>query len=62
MIIFDNKPPQYMTSAELEDAIRQRRDHTKKLVMEARKCRAELSNFPLDNEVAKPNIVETNGT
>lgn len=54
MMIFDNKPPQYMTSAELEDAIRRRRDHTKKLVVEARKRRAELSNSALANEVEKP--------
>jgi hypothetical protein len=54
MMIFDNKPPQYMTSAELEDAIRRRRNHTKKLVAEARKRRAELSNSPLANEVEKP--------
>ena len=54
MMIFDNKPPPYMTSAELEDAIRRHRDHTKKLVAEARKRRAELSNLPLANEVEKP--------
>jgi hypothetical protein len=54
MMIFNNKPSQYMTSAELEDAIRRRRDHTKKLVVEARKRRAELSNSPLANEVEKP--------
>ena len=54
MIIFDNRPPQYMTSAELEDAVRRRRDHTKKLVVEARKRRAASSNSPLANEVEKP--------
>jgi hypothetical protein len=43
-----------MTSAELEDAIRRRRDHTKNLVVEARSRRAKLSNFPLANEVEKP--------
>lgn len=54
MMIFDNKPPQYMTSAELEDAIRRRRNHTKKLVAEARKRRAQSSKAPLANEVEKP--------
>ena len=54
MIIFDNKPPQYMISAELEDAVRRSRDHTKKLVVEARKRRAELSNSPPANKVENP--------
>ena len=54
MIIFDNKPPQYTTSVELEDAVRRSRDNTKQLVVEARKRRTELSNSSLANEVEIP--------
>ena len=43
-----------MISAELEDAVRRSRDHTKKLVVEARKRRAELSNSPPANKVENP--------
>jgi hypothetical protein len=39
-MIRDEKSPQYMTSAELEEAIRRHREHTKKLLAEARSRRA----------------------
>lgn len=39
-MIFNDKSPQYMTSAELEEAIRRHREHTKKLLAEARNRRA----------------------
>jgi hypothetical protein len=39
-MISDDKSPQYMTSAELEEAIRRHREHTKKLLAEVRSRRA----------------------
>jgi hypothetical protein len=42
-MVFDKKPPQYRTSAELEEAIRRHREHTKKLQAEARSHRKEAS-------------------
>jgi hypothetical protein len=44
----DEKSPQYMTSAELEEAIRRHREHTKKLLAEARNRRADLSETPVE--------------
>jgi DNA-directed RNA polymerase subunit H (RpoH/RPB5) len=41
-MISNEKPPQYMTSAELEEAIRLHREQTKKLLLEARLRRAAL--------------------
>lgn len=52
-MMLDEKFPQYMTSAELEEAIRRHRDHTKKLLAEARNRRADLSKTPL-GPVEKP--------
>lgn len=42
-MISKDKSPQYMTSAELEEAIRRHRDFTKKLLAEARSRRANSS-------------------
>lgn len=39
-MILDQKSPQYMTSSELEEAIRRHREHTKKLLAEVRNRRA----------------------
>lgn len=39
-MIFEERSLQYMTSAELEEAIRRHRDHTKALIAEARARRA----------------------
>lgn len=39
-MILNEKPLQHMTSAELEEAIRRHREHTKKLLAEARSRRA----------------------
>lgn len=36
----NDKAPQYMTSAELEEAIRRHREHTRKLLAEARNRRS----------------------
>lgn len=48
-MIPEEKPPQYMTSAELEEAIRRHREHTKKLLAEARNRRASLPHpLPLN--------------
>lgn len=47
-MIIDDKSPQYMTSAELEEAIRIHREHTKKLIAEARNRRAKLAEKPHD--------------
>jgi hypothetical protein len=41
--MFREKQPQYMTSPELEEAIRRHREHTKKLLAEARSRRAAAS-------------------
>lgn len=37
----DQKPPQYMTSQELEEAIRKHREYAKRLLAEARLRREE---------------------
>jgi hypothetical protein len=37
----DQKPPQYMTSQELEEAIRKHREYARRLVAEARARREE---------------------
>jgi hypothetical protein len=51
-MISEEKAPKYMTSAELEEAIRRHREHTRKLLAEARSRRAELSG------TATPELVE----
>jgi hypothetical protein len=53
-MIFDEKFPQYMTSAELEETIRRHREHTKKLLAEVRNRRAELSKTIPADHVEKP--------
>jgi hypothetical protein len=45
-MIIDDKSPQYMTSAELEEAIRRHREHTKKLLAEVRNRRAQFGEQP----------------
>ena len=45
-MILDEKSPQYMSSAELEEAIRRHREHTKKLLAEARNRRADSLKTP----------------
>jgi len=47
-MISDDKQPQYMTSAELEEAIRRHREHTKKLIAEARSRRAKVNESPTE--------------
>lgn len=42
-MLSNDKSPQYMTSAELEEAIRRHREFTKKLLAEARSRRANAS-------------------
>jgi hypothetical protein len=42
-MIFDEKPPQFLTSVELEEAIRRHREQTRKLLAEARARRAGKS-------------------
>lgn len=39
-MIIGHKSPKYMTSSELEEAIRRHREHTKKLLAEVRNRRA----------------------
>jgi len=51
-MVFDKKPPQYRTSAELEEAIRRHREHTKKLLAEARSHRKEASKSRTPQEPA----------
>lgn len=55
-MISDDKSPQYMTSAELEEAIRRHREHTKKLLAEARSRRASQAqgNPPQDDKSGLP--------
>jgi hypothetical protein len=53
-MIFDNKSPQSMTSAELEEAILRHREHTKALLAEVRNRRAELSKPAPVNKAEKP--------
>lgn len=48
-MISDDKHPQYMTSAELEEAIRRHREHTKKLLAEARSRRAKVKESPTNS-------------
>lgn len=50
-MIIDDKLPQYMTSAELEEAIRRHREHTKKLLAEVRSRRAQLADVPPEQSV-----------
>jgi hypothetical protein len=50
-MIFDEKSPQYKTSAELEEVIRRHREHTKNLVLESRNVRADLSKNIASNQV-----------
>ena len=45
-MISKEKSPQYMTSAELEEAIRRHRQYTRKLIAEARSRRAGKSLGP----------------
>ena len=52
-MIFDTKSPKYMTSAELEEAIRRHHEQTKKLLAEARSRRAELSNSAPTDHIEK---------
>jgi hypothetical protein len=42
-MLINDKSLQYMTSAELEEAIRRHREHTKKLIAEVRSRRAGSS-------------------
>jgi hypothetical protein len=53
-MISDDKPPQYMTSAELEEAIRRHREHTKKLLAEARSRRAKVNEGPTSSTRTDP--------
>jgi hypothetical protein len=53
-MIFDEKSPQYMTSAELEEAIKRHREHTKKLLAEARNRRAGLPVNTLPASIKEP--------
>jgi hypothetical protein len=43
----DQKPPQYMTSQELEDAIRKHREYAKRLIVEAKLRRTEAEKARL---------------
>jgi hypothetical protein len=52
-MIFNEKPPQYMTSAEPEEAIRRHREHTKKLIAEARNRRADAPRDPVSKPAEK---------
>lgn len=55
--ILDKKHPLYNTSAELEEAVQRHREHTKKLLSDSRKRRAEglhatpspQADRPIDN-------------
>jgi len=53
----DLKLPQYMTSQELEEAIRKHRDHVKRLLAEAKSHRAEAEGLKnrLDKRLKKDN-------
>jgi hypothetical protein len=52
--MFKKKQPEYMTSAELEEAIRRHREETKKLLAEARKRRAEAAKVDPVLRAEKP--------
>jgi hypothetical protein len=53
-MIFNDKSPQYMTSAELEEAIRRHREQTKKLLAEVRSRRTGTSTQPPVPPAEKP--------
>ena len=53
-MIIDEKSPQYMTSFELEEAIRRHREHIKKLLAESGNRRASSSHTSPVAQVSKP--------
>ncbi len=53
-MIFNEKSPQYMTSAELEEAIKLHREHTKKLLAESRSRRAQASRTTPTEKMDNP--------
>lgn len=53
-MIFNDKPLKYLTSAELEEAVRRHREQTKKLLAEVRRRRVELAQSANMQSEKKP--------